>query len=51
MGILDEAIAGETENQDFNILKTLVRFGQKSEELWYCEVMAAREAVDSACVL
>ncbi|CAL8253813.1 unnamed protein product [Gadus morhua 'NCC'] len=34
LGILDEAIAGETEDQDFKILKTLVRFGQKSEEPW-----------------
>ncbi|CAL8276995.1 unnamed protein product [Boreogadus saida] len=31
LGILDEAIGGETENQDFQIMKTLSRFGQKSE--------------------
>ncbi|CAL8256827.1 unnamed protein product [Arctogadus glacialis] len=50
LGILDEAIAGETENQDFKILKTLERFGQKSEEPWYCEVMAAREAVNAVSI-
>ncbi|CAL8328898.1 unnamed protein product [Gadus morhua 'NCC'] len=43
LGILDEAIAGETENQDFQILKTLSRFGQKSEEPWYCEAGLAAE--------
>ena len=50
LGILDEAIAGETENQDFQILKTLTRFGQKSEEPWYCQVMATREAVEAVSI-
>ncbi|CAL8300696.1 unnamed protein product [Arctogadus glacialis] len=46
LGILDEAIAGETENQDFQILKTLSRFGQKSEEPWYCEAANFASSLD-----